>query len=668
MKNALAVIAATVAALSLWHAGGQEPPEVLEVDGTNMPALLLDTNAEPKVVQPAQIELSPALSEVVRLAQSGAEESVIVAYIQKAPPYEIGSDEIIYLQDLGISDAVLKALVEHSQPGADGSRPTIPNSGVATNAPTPPGIEAQAVVPPVVEAPLTPSAPPPATVAEFYEPLSPYGTWIDVAPYGWCWQPNVVVVNRGWHPYADRGHWLWSDAGWYWHSYYSWGWAPFHYGRWFQHPRRGWCWAPDRIWGPSWVSWRNSPDYCGWAPLPPGAHFSAGIGWSFHGRRVGHDFSFGLGFPHFTFVATSHFLDRHVHSRSLHRREAAVVIKNTTVINNYAAGPQNRIVNRGIDRRRIETATGTRVREVSVRELPREPRRASMPDRVTRENGTEVVYRPGPDIRIPRPSVRPGAASLANQSSVPGATRSGRRAPQGRQGEIRGTDAISPTPEVTPGRRNSVQPGINSGARQERPEAPPATGGRRVPQRPQDGTPAPGPIQPRVAPRATPDTPAPPPGRTAPAPGIQRSVPSLPPQTAPRTPSQPGQTAPTTPTPRVTPRVSPPVQPRNVPRRDDRRGGSAGVITPAPRVSPPPGSSGFGNPPAMGRRAPTREMAPASPGQSLRSQGSSGSTMSRRAAPSVAPRSAPSRAIERSAPSQSVPSRADSGRRSRSRD
>ena len=31
----------------------------------------------------------------------------------------------------------------------------------------------------------------------------------------------------------------------------------------------GWCWAPDTVWGPSWVTWRYSGDYCGWAPLPP---------------------------------------------------------------------------------------------------------------------------------------------------------------------------------------------------------------------------------------------------------------------------------------------------------------------------------------------------------------------------------------------------------------
>src|SRR5262249_35280204 len=89
----------------------------------------------------------------------------------------------------------------------------------------------------------------------FYDSLAPYGTWVDVGGYGQCWQPSAVSINPEWQPYCDRGHWVYSDCGWYWLSDYSWGWAPFHYGRWFRHNRLGWCWQPDRVWGPSWVSW-----------------------------------------------------------------------------------------------------------------------------------------------------------------------------------------------------------------------------------------------------------------------------------------------------------------------------------------------------------------------------------------------------------------------------
>src|SRR5207237_4897638 len=28
-------------------------------------------------------------------------------------------------------------------------------------------------------------------------------------------------------------------------------------------------WLPGTTWGPGWVAWRSSPDWVGWAPLPP---------------------------------------------------------------------------------------------------------------------------------------------------------------------------------------------------------------------------------------------------------------------------------------------------------------------------------------------------------------------------------------------------------------
>ena len=30
----------------------------------------------------------------------------------------------------------------------------------------------------------------------FYDNLSPYGSWIDVADYGYCFQPSVAVEQR----------------------------------------------------------------------------------------------------------------------------------------------------------------------------------------------------------------------------------------------------------------------------------------------------------------------------------------------------------------------------------------------------------------------------------------------------------------------------------------
>ena len=102
----------------------------------------------------------------------------------------------------------------------------------------------------------------------FYDNLSPYGSWIDVAGYGYCFQPSVAVDNADWRPYAD-GYWAYTDVGWTWVSYEDFGWATYHYGRWTDLAGYGWVWVPGYEWGPAWVSWRTGGDYVGWAPLPP---------------------------------------------------------------------------------------------------------------------------------------------------------------------------------------------------------------------------------------------------------------------------------------------------------------------------------------------------------------------------------------------------------------
>ena len=64
--------------------------------------------------------------------------------------------------------------------------------------------------------PETPAAPvePPVVVIQtendFYEPLSPYGSWVIVGSYGRCWKP--ARVETGWRPYCD-GHWQRRQQG-----------------------------------------------------------------------------------------------------------------------------------------------------------------------------------------------------------------------------------------------------------------------------------------------------------------------------------------------------------------------------------------------------------------------------------------------------------------------
>jgi hypothetical protein len=112
---------------------------------------------------------------------------------------------------------------------------------------------------------------------DFYDALSPYGSWVSVSRYGDCWVPLDTPV--GWRPYTV-GYWVDTDYGWMWIAQDPWGGLPYHYGRWVFHSYYGWVWVPDEyeMWAPAWVSWRYSDDYIGWAPLPPEADWRSGYG------------------------------------------------------------------------------------------------------------------------------------------------------------------------------------------------------------------------------------------------------------------------------------------------------------------------------------------------------------------------------------------------------
>jgi Family of unknown function (DUF6600) len=104
------------------------------------------------------------------------------------------------------------------------------------------------------------------TYQDFYNDLSPYGTWMNYPEYGNVWSPGVEGDFR---PYGTNGHWVLSAEGWAWLSDYSWGWAPFHYGRWFYDDLYGWLWVPGYFWAPAWVTWGDVDGYYCWAPITP---------------------------------------------------------------------------------------------------------------------------------------------------------------------------------------------------------------------------------------------------------------------------------------------------------------------------------------------------------------------------------------------------------------
>jgi hypothetical protein len=380
---------------------------------------------------PANLKPSPATAEIIKLANAGVEESVMLSFVTNSVgTFNLRAEEIIYLNDIGIPSGVVTAMLQRDHLLQASSDLTVTPSEAepsGVNLPTYPSdaIPEQPVNVAEPSAPIFDSSPAyastdytipadtepsPTDYADYYDALAPYGSWVDVAGYGRCWQPTVVVANRGWSPYFNCGRWVYTECGWYWMSDYSWGWAPFHYGRWFQHAQLGWCWRPDRAWGPSWVCWRHDGDYCGWAALPPGARFVAGLGLTFHGHPARHDFSFGLNADHFRFIRSSHFLERDLARHVLPRDHATRIFDHTIASTGIIArGPT--VLNSGIPRQQVATATHADIRPISLHNVA-PTAGVGIRERFERNGRTLAVFRPD----VLRTPTRSDMAARDNQA------------------------------------------------------------------------------------------------------------------------------------------------------------------------------------------------------------------------------------------------------------
>jgi hypothetical protein len=401
-------------------------------------SLSLPANAQDQPVPPSDnaasalppgVYPSSPLAQVVKLMQAGVSEGVITTYVNNSgSTFNLDPDKIIYLKDIGTSDGLVTAMMQRDQEL---------KAQMAASAYQPPPQPAPATTPVQTEPPV--EQPADITVNYFYDTLAPYGVWVDVEGYGRCWRPTVMVSDAGWQPYGDHGHWVYTDAGWYWMSDYSWGWAPFHYGRWFHHERFGWCWAPDTVWGPSWVTWRYSGDYCGWAPLPPFTAFVSGIGFTYRGAAVAVDFDFGLGASAFIFVPTLNFNDPHPWRYRAGTRNVTPIFSRATIINNFNVDSRSRtFVNHGIDPEKITAVTRTEIHPLAIREATGPVARG---EQLERDGRTLTVNRPN-FAANPRPS---------SQGTVPRATppspAMGSPYPPASTSSSPGRNAIAPTAE-----------------------------------------------------------------------------------------------------------------------------------------------------------------------------------------------------------------------------
>jgi hypothetical protein len=214
-----------------------------------------------------------------------------------------------------------------------------------------------------------------------YNYLAPYGNWVNMQPYGYVWTPRHMGYR--WRPYS-QGRWVMTDYGWTWLPNEVWGSIPFHYGRWGYDDGFGWFWVPGTVWGPAWVSWRWSNQYAGWAPLPPGVEFRAGMDFA--------SLSFNIPIRFWIFLQAPHFLDRDVYRYALPYERNATIINYTSAHNKiYYRG--NRIFNEGMGIDNVRRVTRGQVPNYRIQDA-----RQAGPPRIV-----------GHDVQIYRPAFRTNA-------------------------------------------------------------------------------------------------------------------------------------------------------------------------------------------------------------------------------------------------------------------
>ena len=120
---------------------------------------------------PATANVSAPVAELARLHQSGLDESVVKAFVEKSTnTLAPSADELIFLKDVGVSPRVITALIQQTARMRELTTAPVPAT-LPPPAPTPPAetrptmtvIAANATPPAPAPAPAAPAAAAPAT-------------------------------------------------------------------------------------------------------------------------------------------------------------------------------------------------------------------------------------------------------------------------------------------------------------------------------------------------------------------------------------------------------------------------------------------------------------------------------------------------------------------------
>lgn len=337
---------------------------------------------------------SESVDVVLRMQTEGKDRDAMITYVSNSrADFNLSADDIQRLEDANVPATVIVAMLDKS-PGNNPPNPIATPEPRETTTTTTTTTTTEVVVPEEND------------VSMFYETLSPYGEWVEV-DNTYVFRPRVAVEVTDWRPYANDGHWVWTDSGWYWESTYPFGWATFHYGRWSYHDRYHWVWTPDTVWGPAWVDWRYSDRYYGWAPLPPGAVYTAGVGFNFHNRNVDVGVGFGLREDYYSFVPATSFLSVNIGAVIEPRNRSSEFFRSTREVKTAYGYTDNRVVNNGIPVREVEQRSGRKVEQVKIADAQAQPGQAIPREQIQ-----------GNQLQVFRPKVEARAASTTPQAAI----------------------------------------------------------------------------------------------------------------------------------------------------------------------------------------------------------------------------------------------------------
>jgi hypothetical protein len=263
----------------------------------------------------------------------------------------------------------------------------------------------------------------------FYNNLGDSGNWVEVADYGYVWQPSVAVSNANWRPYAD-GYWAYTDVGWTWVSYEDFGWATYHYGRWARLRDRGWFWVPGQEWGPAWVSWRTGGDYVGWAPLPP----RGGAEVVYEGRPVygAVDVDYDIGPLYYNFVDVRYIGEPVLRERIFEPTQNVTYIQRTVNVTNITYN-NNTVYNYGPDYNTLSAYSARPIQRLTLqRETTADVGAAAQTGALTKVQGDKLVVaaparlaKAAPGVapkaikeKITKPTIEHGWSGIADQKTV----------------------------------------------------------------------------------------------------------------------------------------------------------------------------------------------------------------------------------------------------------